>query len=399
MSKVVVLGGGVIGLSTAYQLARKNAGQVVLLEKGQVGDGSSSRAAGITTGLLWTDTGVRVRQIGLSIFEELSDELDGYTYHNEHGCINVFTPSQWAEREKLLPIYDRLRVPYDILTGPEIRERWPALNSPDDFTGLHDARGGYSEPEEYLVALARRVRELGVEIREGEQALEFLTEKGRVTGVRTRTGRYEADAVVSTVHVWSLPLLNGVKLRVPIKSFVHQRYVTTPLAEPFIAPPVNVDPFEAYVRPAHGGRILMGCETPGREEHRVTSIDFEMTDLSTPTTVRDESLARVQDFVPALAGARWEDERVGLLSFSADGEPIMGPVSQWPGLFVGASFHSGGFSYNTAAGLLLAEYVVDGKTSTDVSAFSPDRFIGHEEETERYLAETVTQAHAVHRRH
>ena len=55
-----------------------------------------------------------------------------------------------------------MRVPYDILTGPEIRERWPALNSPDDFTGLHDARGGYSEPEEYLVALARRVRELGV---------------------------------------------------------------------------------------------------------------------------------------------------------------------------------------------------------------------------------------------
>ena len=102
-STIVIVGGGVIGLSTAYQLARRKAGRVVLLEKGAVGDGSSSRAAGITTGLLWSETGIRARKIGLDIFRQLSDELDGYTYHDEHGCLNLFSPDMWRGREPLLP--------------------------------------------------------------------------------------------------------------------------------------------------------------------------------------------------------------------------------------------------------------------------------------------------------
>ena len=181
-------------------------GGVILLEKGRIGDGSSCRAAGITSGLLWTETGVRARQIGLQLFKELSDELDGYHYNDEHGCLNVFTPTQWLERVKLLPLYDRLQVLYEILSAEAIRKRWPALNAPDDWTGLHDPRGGYSEADEYLASLARRVGQLGVEVYEQEQAVDFLIKQGRVAGVRTGTRLVEADAVVSTVHVWSLAL-------------------------------------------------------------------------------------------------------------------------------------------------------------------------------------------------
>jgi len=205
-TSTVVVGGGVIGLSAAYHLARKKAGRVILLEKGRIGDGSSCRAVGITSGLLWTETGVRARQIGLQLFKELSDELDGYHYNDEHGCLNVFTPTQWLERVKLLPLYDRLQVLYEILSAEAIRKRWPALNAPDDWTGLHDPRGGYSEADEYLASLARRVGQLGVEVYEQEQAVDFLIKQGRVAGVRTGTRLVEADAVVSTVHVWSLAL-------------------------------------------------------------------------------------------------------------------------------------------------------------------------------------------------
>ena len=74
-ANVVIVGGGVIGLSTAYHLARKQAGRIVLLEKGVLGDGSSSRAAGITSGLLWSETGVAARLIGSRLFIELSEEL------------------------------------------------------------------------------------------------------------------------------------------------------------------------------------------------------------------------------------------------------------------------------------------------------------------------------------
>jgi sarcosine oxidase, subunit beta len=80
-----------------------------------------------------------------------------------------------------------------------------------------------------------------------------------------------------------------------------------------------------------------------------------------------------------------------------DGEPILGPVAQLPGFYTGLAFHSGGFAYNPAAGLLLAEFVADGRTSIDVSAFSPDRF--DPRDVDEYLATTVPQQAAVRRRH
>jgi glycine/D-amino acid oxidase-like deaminating enzyme len=141
----------------------------------------------------------------------------------------------------------------------------------------------------------------------------------------------------------------------------------------------------------------MGIETENRAEYRVESIDFQMDSLTTPDAVRDDGCAKMRELVPALAGIRWEDSRVGLISFAGDGEPILGPVQEFPGLFVACSFHSGGFSYNAVAGLLIAEHVLDGRTQIDTSVFSPDRFDA--DETERHLAETVPQCQAVRRRH
>ena len=80
----IVLGAGVIGLSTAYHLARKSYGKITVIEKGRVGDGASSRAAGIITGLLWSETGVRARNISLTRFRELSEELEGYKFQNAY---------------------------------------------------------------------------------------------------------------------------------------------------------------------------------------------------------------------------------------------------------------------------------------------------------------------------
>src|SRR6266436_7006948 len=165
----IIIGGGVIGLSTAYHLAHKKFGRIILLEKGAIGEGSSSRAAGITTGLLWSETGVRARKKGIELFEQFSQELVGYRYHNEHGCLNLFSPELWPARSALLPLYERLGAPYDILKAAQVRKSWPELHPPADYMGLHDPLGGYSEAEEYIAALARRVREMGVEIRESEK--------------------------------------------------------------------------------------------------------------------------------------------------------------------------------------------------------------------------------------
>lgn len=394
---VVIVGGGVTGLSTAYHLARRRYGRIVVLEKDTLGGGSSSRAAGITTGLLWSETGVLARRTALALFGELSRELPGYTFHREHGCLNLFTPSSWPDREKLLPLYDRLGAPYRVLTAGEIRQRWPRLHPPMDFVGLHDPLGGYSEPPEYLSALAQRVRELGVEVRENTVVTDFLRSGAAVTGVRAGGETIPADAVVATVYAWTPPTLAALGLRLPAKTFVHQRYVTAPLPVPLDIPAVNADPLGGYVRPAAGNRLLLGVETAEREEWRVQSTAFRTDELSPPAGLREQTLERFRSFLPGIEQMSWESQKVGLISFSMDGEPILGPVRATPGLFVGLAFHSGGFSYNPVAGLLLAEFVSEGKTSIDVTAFSPDRFAAGP--TDEYLTATVKQRDAVRRRH
>ena len=392
----IIIGGGVIGLSTAYHLARKRFGRIILLEKGRPGDGSSSRAAGGITGLLWTETGVAVRKLSLTRFRELSQELDGYTYR-QVGCLNLFDPVSWQEQQPLLSLYDRLGVPYEVIDADAMRSRWPDLHPDDSLTGLFDPLGGYSEPHEYLPALAAKTAALGVEIREGAQVSGFLRHNGRISGVVTSAGQVEADVVICTVHTWTQKLIEQLQWQLPIKAFVHQRCVSEPLTAPLDIPMVNAHPLGGYCRPADGNRLLIGFSTSEREEYPVPSLAFEMSGLSIPPGVRDGAWARLSRLLPGAGQPRWATEKVGLLSFSMDGEPILGPVEQSPGLYIAASFHSGGFAYSPAAGLLLAEWVADGKTSIDLTAFSPDRF--SPARVDAYLSTTHRQQDAVPRRH
>lgn len=392
---VVVVGGGVAGLSTAYHLARTGNIRVVLLEKERIGHGASSRAAGIITGLLWDATGVRARRISLDRFEQLSRELEGYAFQ-QVGCLNLFDPASWPEREALLPLYRQEGVAFEILDAGEMSRRWPMLRPHPDWIGLLDPRGGYSEPDAYLPALAAGCRRLGVEIREGSAVQDLLLRNGRVAGVVTGRGSLEAEAVVSTVHVWSAHLLAGAGLRFPVKAFVHQRYVSTPVAGRPVFPAVNANPLGGYIRPAAGGRVLVGVESGERLEMPVEGPSFRMDELDAPAALAERA-SDFRGYAPMLEETSWAERRVGLIAFSRDGSPILGPVAALPGLYLGLAFHSGGFAYNPAAGYLLAQLITQGQAEVDLAPYAPERFDAAA--TDAYLAHTIAQQDAVARRH
>jgi len=395
---IIIIGGGVIGLSTAYHLAKQDAGKIILLEKNIVGDGSSIRAGGIITGLLWSKTGVEARKISLKLYRELSTELASYGYqYQDVGCLNLFDRSSWSDREKLLPLYDECNVPYEIIDALEIHHRWPDLAPTEDTIGLYDPLGGYSEPDQYVPALAQRCRDLGVDIREFQTVTDFVLNNNKVCGVVTQKGQIDADIVICTTHTWTSNLLITQNQQFPIKSFVHQRFLTTPLAQPIRIPAVNANPQGGYMRPATGNRILVGGETEEREEFITPSLDFRMTKLRPPDGYKDQLRNNIMPLLPCLRDTHWESEKVGLLSFSMDGEPIVGGVPQLEGLLIGASFHSGGFAYNPVAGLLLAELAMHGQTQLDIGEFSPTRF--EPGATQDYLSSRVAQKDAVSRRH
>ncbi len=142
---------------------------------------------------------------------------------------------------------------------PDIEARFPDLMIAEEEYGVLDLRGSYSEPDRYLPALTAKVRDLGVQIQEGQVVEEFLIEGGSVTGVRTsESGELRADAVVCTVNAWANSLLSGVGQPLPVRNFVHERYVTKPLQRPPRLPATNDDAKKVYYRPTEDDRLLLG---------------------------------------------------------------------------------------------------------------------------------------------
>jgi glycine/D-amino acid oxidase-like deaminating enzyme len=338
-ASILIIGGGIIGLSTAYHLARRGFSHITVLEKDNIGAGSSSRAAGIITGLLWSDTGVLARKISLQRFHELSDELPGYRFQAV-GALNLFDPPTWPARSQLLPLYDRHGINYEILTAAEIRQRWPELTPSEEIIGLHDPLGGYSEPDEMLPALARRCRELGVEIREQSPITGFVEQSGRIEGVTLQDGLLGADVIVCTVHAWMGVVLAQLGTPVPVKAFVHQRFVTTALESAINIPAVNANPQGGYLRPASGNRILVGGGTDPNnhpnnshgEEVRVTSLGYSMESVVAPAFAKGALTRDVTPLLPRLAQTQWEFEKAGLICYSVDGERIQ--ICLWAAPFI-----------------------------------------------------------------
>lgn len=398
MKTFLIIGAGVTGMSTAYHLCKQGAGRVIILEKDQVGAGSSSRAAGITTGLLWTRTGVQARRIALDLFTEWSSCLPGYTFHSEEGCLNLISPEGWTNRQPLLPLYDEFAMQYEILSPGEIRDRWPVLKPRDGFKGLWDPRGGFSEPPNYLNALRTEVLRMGGVIHEGTCVKSILLSGDTAIGAKTENGDIYADAVICATYAWTNTLLASLDIRLPAKSFIHQRYVTQALPSFLKMPPVNADDYFGYIRPTDDGKILMGVETPAGTDYSIKDPTFELSDIPDQWSIAEDGKSKLQTLLPLLKETTWEYAKTGLINFSMDGEPIIGSIASYNQLLVGLAFHSGGFSYSPVSGFLLAELASKGTTPIDIAAFSPNRYT-EPAETEAYLESTVPQSHAVRRRH
>ena len=147
------------------------------------------------------------------------------------------------------------------------RGRWPGTRTAGRCIGLHDPLGGYSEPDDYLPALAAKCRQLGVEICEGQKVVGVLASGGKVRGVRTADGDLPSDAVVCTTYAWTVRSGNG-GTAVAGECSVHQRDVTRPLAHPVPIPAVNANPLSGYFRRQRAIACCWGSKPPSGRSGR-----------------------------------------------------------------------------------------------------------------------------------
>ena len=398
--EVVIVGAGLAGLSTAFHLAERGA-TVTLLEKDRVGSGSSSRSGAVNTMLQGNRAATVARGVSFDIFERFDEILDDYTFH-QVGCMAIYDEEQFETASQLHDMQREAGSRFDVLDSSQIETRFPDLRIEKNEVGVLALRGGWSAPDSYIPALTKKIVDLGVEVREGVAVEDLMVEAGRVRGVRLAGGEeLRPDATVCTVNAWANALLDRIGQPLPVRSFVHERFVTRPFDDPPQLPATNDDANGVYYRPTEDHRILLGSGAMDPKEVRMPGPDFHLDQLSPNPGSLPYILDKVVDRLPAVEGNRIDAHRVGLVSYPADFMPNIGPVEALPGLYLGTNFCSGGFGWHPVAGLLISEDILDERTRIDASIFSPDRF--KDFDTQAFLEQDTTyhemvEAHAARNR-
>mgnify|MGYP000133969538 FL=1 len=389
--KIVIIGGGVVGMSTAFHLANKGIKDITIIEKDSIGSGSSSQAAGIVTCLQWNATSVVARMKTLDLFENFSKILDGYTFQ-QVGCLNLSTKSDYEDGSDLRELHDNLGAKYETYIGKELTEKFSDVKTTDNEYGVLDPRGGFSEPHTYIPALKRKIENMGVKIQENEIINNFIFNGNKITGIVTYSKeeksekKYLADDVVCTVNAWTNILLENLDFKIPMKNFIHERFVTEKYDRELNLPAINDRVYQSYIRGTEDNRILVGTSQHNPENFIINDKDFNIEELAPYDNALDFLKESFQHRVPIIKDKKWDYHTVGLISVTADATPVIGPVPKLEGLYLCSNFHSGGFAYNPVAGLLVTEHILYGKTSIDSDTYLPSRF--NDFETKSYLDKT-----------
>ncbi len=359
--KVVIVGGGVSGLSAGWWLARSGA-QVTVLDKGIVGWEASGRNGG----------GASHYQSPL--FEEEQrmwphmDELLGYpTEHQQERLVIAISPKQLNQYHYLAKMNNDMGYRVDLLTGDQVRAMVP-LAGDNCLGGMHYRFGGHANPQRSVQAYAWALQDLGGRIVQHSPVTGFETEGGKVIAVHATSGRHECDAVVVAAGPQIQALMAKLEVEVPLAAARAEMIVTEPAP---MMPIGGVDGNGLYGRQTLRGNLAYGG---GPHEWLET---FEAGPPARPSSPLTRNLARrVAELFPKAAHLNVIRSWAGIVENTPDGRPIIDRMKDPENVTV-VTMSGVGFGLSPASGHAVRDLVVDGQCSfTDIAKLSLSRFDG-----------------------
>ncbi len=363
---VVIIGGGVIGVSIAYHLALKKAGRVILLERGQLGEGSTSRCAGGIRTQFTTEINIRFSLESLKVFERFKEEFGVDPEFRRIGYLFLATTERdWEVFQGNMKLQKRFGIPVELLTTREIKERWPYLRTDDVLGGTFCAGDGYAGPSEVLSGFAGGAKRAGARIYEGVEATGILRKAGKVTGVQTKEGEISTPVIVNAAGPYASLIGEMAGVKVPVKPLRRQIFITSPFHLTDRPIPLTIDFNRGwYFRPEVDGFLLSG--PLDKEPSFNVNIDYEAR-----LEAGENAMYRVPAFEKAKIARGWG----GLYEISPDNHAILGPFPGIEGFILANGFSGHGFQHSPIAGKVIAELITQGRATTvDISPLSVERF-------------------------
>ncbi len=364
---IVIVGGGVVGLSLAYNLARLGRERIVLLERGELGQGSTARCAGGVRQQFSTPVNVQLQRLSVRLLLDFERELGASADFRQVGYLFLLT-------DELL--VDAFKGHLQMWRGQGLSEaRWlepaqvadlaPLVATGDVIGATFCPTDGLAGPAEVTLGYASAARRLGVEIRTASEVLGIQVDHGRVVGVTTASGAVACAAAFICAGAWSRQLGLGVGLDLPVQPYRRQVFVTGRVPAMTREHPMVVDFARTLYLHPEGDGVLMGMADPNEGPGFDTSVNWDFA-----STVATAAVMRI----PTLAEISIKTGWAGLYEMTPDHQPILGSIDEVEGLWCACGFSGHGFMQAPAVGLVLAQEYWGKRTEVDIEPLRWRRF-------------------------
>ena len=401
-ARVVIVGGGIAGASTAYHLAKLGVKDVVLLEQGKLTCGTTWHAAGLVGQTRATRNATRMSRYGIELYSSLEQETGLATGWKRCGSLNVAkTPERLTLMKRQMARAKSFGIEFEFISPAEAGQRVPILRT-DDLAGAVWIPGdGKANPTDLTQSLARGARMRGATIFEGVRATGVSTAAGRVAGIAwkspTGEGTIRCETIVNCGGQWSRAFGRLAGVTVPLYAAEHFYLVTKPIAGVSSDMPVIRDPDGYLYYKEEVGGIVMGGFEPKAKPWNVDPIPegFEFQLLPEDWDHFEILMQNAIHRTPCLETAEVKLLLNGPESFTLDGNFILGEAPELAGFFVCAGFNSAGIANAGGAGRLVAEWIVEGDAPLDLWDVDTRRFAPFHA-NRRHLADRTVESLGLH---
>ena len=376
-AQFVVIGGGIIGCSTAYHLARDHQADVVLLEQNKLTSGSTWHAAGLVGQLRSSASITQVLKYSVDLYKKLDAETGLATGWKMTGCLRLATTQdRWTEYKRLATTAQSFGMEMHLVSPAEVKTMWPLMDVSDLAGASWLPTDGQASPSDIARSLAKGARMHGAKIVEGARVMGFDIKDGRVTAVRTNLGTITCETVVNCGGQWARQVGAMAGVSVPLQPVKHQ-YIITEKVEGLATDVATLrDPDRrTYFKEEVGGLVFGGYEpnpiawtrgdVPGDFEFQLFEDDWDHFEQH-----MGQALARV----PALEKTGIKKMINGPESFTPDGNFILGAAPELKNFYVGAGFNAFGIASGGGAGWVLAQWAAAGEAPMDLWVVDIRRF-------------------------
>jgi len=376
-ASVVVIGGGIMGCSTLYHLARFGVSDAILLERNKLTSGTTWHSAAQVRALRHSHNLTKMIQYSVNLYSQLEKETGQSVGWIQEGSLSIATkPDRLTHIKRQAALARAYGIDATSISAEQACERWPLMNGEDVLGAVWSPDDGRVSPSDVCAALVKAAKSAGARLFENTGVIGVITENRRIRGVETTEGTVKCDAIALCAGLWSREIGTMADAQVPILACEHFYLLTKPVERISGNTPTLSDHDNSlYIRDDSGG-LLVGCFEPMGKAIMpgVLDANFEFGLLPEDWDHFQPMMEQALHRLPVLEDAEVKMLLNGPESFTPDGNFMLGETAETQGLFLGCGMNSVGIASGGGAGMNLAHCIVHGAPIYDLTDADAQRF-------------------------